>query len=578
MPRALISAILFAAQFLFLPNPSPAQSYVPSNSSCPCNLQGSVVDAVSGQPVPHALVKASSPLASATLTDSEGKFQFEGLPAGPVTLEAEKPAYVSGDTTGPHLSIPVSFGLSPGSAPAILKLTPEGTIFGQVTDERGEPLEGFNVAVWTRIFSADARMDEGVLESAAGIGKVGFSGFSNAHTDDEGKFRIAKLSPGSYFLFVGPPQGAVQNSSAKSSVPSGYAPVYYPRTDDFSSAAPIKLLPGKSVQANFSLKREPFVRISGTVSGYNSGDQVSLTLRAGAGVQDPHIVFDPAKGSFYTSWIPPGPYTVTAQAKSVALPDGSATSSSSTPVLESVQVHGPSPGLFASQHINAVSSVSDLRLVLQPTVDIQLIVHGLPANAVRADFLPRLFALVPKSLGASSPVYFSDWENPGDVRSLGDLRMMFYGVPPGTYELNADGPYNASFYVESASSGSINLLHENLVLSASIPPIDIVLRDDAATLSGTVFTSAAPVSGAVVVVLLSDSRGKPTTLAIDPSRVFSISGLAPGTYRVFATEPALNPDYLDPAFLQRISSKVQEVTLTPKQSASINLELATVEE
>jgi hypothetical protein len=40
----------------------------------------------------------------------------------------------------------------------------------------------------------------------------------------------------------------------------------------------------------------------------------------------------------------------------------------------------------------------------------------------------------------------------------------------------------------------------------------------------------------------------------------------------------VNPDYLDPAFQQKISSKIQEITLSPKQSASINLELAVVEE
>src|SRR5215469_9557268 len=94
MLRSFIPFTLFAAQFLFS-GPLRAQSFAPS-SSCPCTLQGSVVDSVSGQPVPHALVRlaaASSPRAA--LTDSEGKFQFENPPAGPATLEAEKPGYLS---------------------------------------------------------------------------------------------------------------------------------------------------------------------------------------------------------------------------------------------------------------------------------------------------------------------------------------------------------------------------------------------------------------------------------------------------------------------------------------------------
>src|SRR5215470_9099127 len=142
MPRHFIPTILFSAQFLFSANTAPAQSSS-SSSSCPCTLQGSVEDSISGQPVPHALVRLAAPSPRAALTDSEGKFQFENLPAGPVTLIAEKPGYVSSQSMGPHFSLPVSVQLAPEPLPTILKLTPEGVIFGQVTDERGEPLEGF---------------------------------------------------------------------------------------------------------------------------------------------------------------------------------------------------------------------------------------------------------------------------------------------------------------------------------------------------------------------------------------------------------------------------------------------------
>src|ERR1700757_4801892 len=98
MPPRLIPTILFAfaAQFLFCAYPAPAQSSA-SSFSCPCTLQGSVVDSISGQPVPHALVRLSAPSPRAALTDSEGKFQFESLPAGSVTLEGEKPGFLTKD-------------------------------------------------------------------------------------------------------------------------------------------------------------------------------------------------------------------------------------------------------------------------------------------------------------------------------------------------------------------------------------------------------------------------------------------------------------------------------------------------
>jgi Carboxypeptidase regulatory-like domain len=136
MPRHLTPTILFAAQFLLCAYPAPAQSSA-SSFSCPCTLQGSVVDSISGQPVPHAFVRLTSPSPRATLTDSEGKFQFESLAAGSVTLEGEKPGFLTRDPLG-RWSLPsVTLQLTPNNSPAILKLIPEGVITGQVSDENG---------------------------------------------------------------------------------------------------------------------------------------------------------------------------------------------------------------------------------------------------------------------------------------------------------------------------------------------------------------------------------------------------------------------------------------------------------
>ena len=146
MPRRLIPTILFAVQFVFCAYPAPAQSSS-SSSSCPCTLQGSVVDSVSGPAYPSCPREARHQFSGVTLTDSEGKFQFEGLPAGSVTLEAVKPGYLGNDGFVPWSGRVTPFQLGPDAAPTLLKLTPEGVISGQVSDENGEPLEGFTVSV-----------------------------------------------------------------------------------------------------------------------------------------------------------------------------------------------------------------------------------------------------------------------------------------------------------------------------------------------------------------------------------------------------------------------------------------------
>lgn len=564
MLRLSTLAALLAATFFFLPKSAHAQSSG-SSSSCPCTLRGTVVDSVSSQPVNRALARLTAPASRATLTDSEGRFQFEGLPAGLVSLEADKPGFLTRDMIGARSSPAVSVRLAPDSPPAILKLTPESVMFGQISDERGEPLEGFTVTVLVR------GPNDGQLYPYM-PGRV--------LTDDEGKFRIAGLRPGSYYLVVRQPQGSAPGSRNNSPVPSGFSPVFYPGVNDVTSAAPLKLTPGKSVQANLSLKREPFVQISGTLSGYNPRDQVSVMLQdSSSTAENSEIVFDPATGSFHTKWIPPGSYIVTAQSMGAPSAEGSDTPSQRVAGLLAVRLRGASLHSFARLQVNAASSLSDLHLVLQPTADIPVVVRGLPTTESSDQRLRQIFlGLLSKDRNSSSASYFAAFDDSEDAASSGSMRMAFYGVIPGTYDLVLGPQPNAAYYVESATSGSVDLLNESLVLDSSgaVPPINVVLRDDPATLSGTVSTGDTPLPA--LVVLLSENRKKPVSVPAGPGGAFTISGLAPGTYRVFAVDASANIDFGDAAFQRKISSKIQEVTLAPKQSVSINLELATVEE
>jgi hypothetical protein len=82
----------------------------------------------------------------------------------------------------------------------------------------------------------------------------------------------------------------------------------------------------------------------------------------------------------------------------------------------------------------------------------------------------------------------------------------------------------------------------------------------------------------VEVVLLNENRKRPQSMSVRDGGKFEFSGLAPGVYRVFAVDRSAALEYTDATFLAKISSKTREITLSPKQSASINLELATVEE
>jgi hypothetical protein len=548
MFRPLLSLLLFVSPILLTSRLTAQQSAL-NSSSCPCTLRGTIVDSVTGNPIHGAFVQSYTGSPWSAFTDSEGKFQFDALPAGPITVQAAKPGYLSNGAFDSPAPKAYSLQLGPDAAPAILKLTPEGVIFGQVTDEDGEPLEGFIVSL--------------VYRNPLGRG-LSPNPRQRAVTDDEGKFRLAGLQPGTCYLALRPTEGPALTSTKNVDAPQGFAPVFYPSAPGTDSAIPIKVRPGRPSQANFSFKREPFVRLSGTVSGYSSEQQVALNLQDSLGEPMPQqIAFEASTGNFQSKWIPPGAYTLSASSTNAqAFLDASRALSS------------------ARQSVNANSTLSGIHLVLQPTVNIPVVVRGLPSVDSENDSSPSfMLLLLAKGQTTRGVSHYATTANRSPDAPFGPPYLVVAGVEPGTYDVNGAVYRGGSYYLESVSWGSTDLLHDPLVLDSSgaVPPIDVVVREGAATLSGTVVSGDQP-SSAAVIVFPPDQRMPPGFAFSGADGAFMLQNLAPGTYRVMALENFAGLDLENQNVLRSISSKAQEVTLALKQTASLRLELTTVGE
>jgi Carboxypeptidase regulatory-like domain len=547
MPHSLLAVLLLASQFVLPSRLSPQQSSL-NSSSCPCTLRGTIVDSVTGNPIHGAFVQAYTGSPWSAFTDSEGKFQFDALPAGPITVQAAKPGYLSNGVFDAQAPKAYSLQLGPDAAPAILKLTPEGVIFGQVTDEDGEPLEGFIVSL--------------IYRNPLGRG-LSPNPRQRAVTDDEGKFRLAGLQPGTCYLALRPTEGPALTSTKNADAPQGFAPVFYPSALGIDSAIPIKVRPGRPSQANFSLKREPFVRLSGTVSGYSPEQQAALNLQDSLGEPMPQqIALEASTGNFQSKWIPPGAYTLSAQTYLQLSVDASRALSS------------------ARQSINANSSLSGIHLVLQPTVNIPVVVRGLPSVDSENDASPSfMLLLLAKGQPTRGLSHYATTANRSSDAPSGPPSLVVAGVEPGIYEVNAAVYRGGSYYLESISWGSTDLLHDPLVLdtSGAVPPIDVVVREGAATLNGTVVSGDQP-SSAAVVVFPPDQRMPPSFAFSGPDGSFMLQNLAPGSYRVMALENFAGLDLENQNVLRSISAKAQEVMLSKSQTASVRLELTTVGE
>src|SRR5262249_57530973 len=122
----LFSFLLLAA----LPAFVVAQE-LPVSFSCPCSLRGTIINSVTGAPVPGALVQSSAASQPATLTDSEGSFHFDGLPAGTLSVSATKPGFLA---QNPFLRQSTPIVVGPEAPPAVIKITPGAVITRRALD------------------------------------------------------------------------------------------------------------------------------------------------------------------------------------------------------------------------------------------------------------------------------------------------------------------------------------------------------------------------------------------------------------------------------------------------------------
>jgi len=144
-------------------------------------------------------------------------------------------------------------------------------------------------------------------------------------------------------------------------------------------------------------------------------------------------------------------------------------------------------------------------------------------------------------------------------------------------------------YVASATSGGVDLLHKPLVVGAggASAPIEITLRDDTATLDGTVSPMPPtgrepdPYGGGVFVFCfpIESEVGRPVQGFPGVDGKFSMQNLPPGRYLVLAFRtPNQNLEYRNEEVLRQYESKGAFVTLGAGQKAEVKVPLLTEDE
>ena len=505
-------------------------------------LRGTVINSLTGEPIRGALVQIYFIGQTSMLTGPDGKFQFDGLPAGQTTITVRKPGFFTEEEIHPAGGGQRLATTGPNASPIVLKLIPEGVIYGKISKDDGEPIEGLPIQLLVQ------RLQKGrkVWEERSG-----------ATTDEEGMFRIAELYPGNYFLSAGPSRAPVIFPSKLSHTGAQGIPVtFYPSGSDLAAAVPIPITPGKRFEVNLSLSPRPFYRVSGMVAGYGQGQYVSLQVLDSTGKSVANNSrFDSASGSFQILSLPAGAYALRAD----------------SPGAQGQAVTATVPLIVNSD-------LSGLHIMLMPTGSIPIRMRLIASRtdseklSEQENWSPAYVQLVSRNNGLTEMRYGAQ-----QVGERGNPSLQLQNIAPGTYEVEINP--NGMFYVQSATSGTTNLLESSLSVApgGSVQPIEIVMRDDVASLSGNVSSDSQPLN-ATVLAIPERSSAQPFLQPADSNGIFQFAFLPPGAYKVLAVDHAEQLEYSNPDVLRKYLSKARETTLSADQAARIDLELVKVGE
>jgi hypothetical protein len=507
-------------------------------------IQGTVVNAVTGHPIARALVELHLEGRRAVLTGAEGEFVFDKLPEEGAMISVRRPGFLEKNTM-----VEVRAGK------VVVKLVPECIISGTVVDDEGEPIENATIEALA------SRMIEGRM------GMVQTHSPMRDRTDEDGNFRLSGLAPGKYYVSVtaGPAaqrQLAMQLRTANETYP---AVVFYPSANDVASATPLDMVAGQHARLQFSLPLLPAFKLSGTVSGIAGFKQLSSPVLLDAAERPLFVVarWDTHSGAFEFPAVPAGTYTIQVYAKT----------EDDRPAWarQSITVNRDVTGVNVALVAGATIPVT-IKKELGPTPQPSHCEGGFPARDGKMLDCSKVAAIISLVPVGVRRMQFSAEPDSDDPASF-TLR----GIMPGKYRLDVSPMIVA--YVSTARSGSADLLREELIVpeGGNAPPIEVVLRDDGATVKMHVHSDV-PEPAYILLLPQSAPLRQPRMFDVDASGEREYGGLAPGDYAILAFDSMEGVEYRNPDFLARYLSKAAHVTLTANTTTGVSVEVIHREE
>lgn len=516
-------------------------------------VRGTVVNSVSGEPVPRALVVLNAE--NAMLTDGNGAFSFDNVAAGQYTVSVQKPGFMGfghggggmgfggrthlDEEAGPPRRIAVG-----AEMPSLtFRITPESSITGQVTLSTGDASGGIRVTLYRREMQN---------------GRPTWHAAGNAKTRSDGSFLLGGLPPGSYMLSTAASMddpGVPTNSRAPV---WGYPPVYYPGVTDPGSAGVLTLGPGQQAEADFTLTRQRFFLVTAAVRTSEPGGATTFEILDAGGRPTGFEARYDFRQQVVNAHVPNGSWTLDGHAYGRTMVWGRADFQvAGAPV--SLAINMAQIPRFPVTIERDFTSGTEQPSRLNPGVGLSLAaVDEVGGNGNGGGIMP-----VPGSGG-------TEWQ----------MTVM----EPGRYWVEAF-PFPPA-YVSSITSGGVDLASNPLVVAAgsSPSPIQITLRDDAASITGQITGAAGQAGGApapgenpqvwvYAIPLFATAGTLPEGAVRADGNTFALMNLAPGSYRVIACDARQDIDFHTADGLAAWTGKGQTVVVDAGGTARVTLDV-----
>ncbi len=563
MTRPLALAVFILSAFVL------ASAQEPASTAHASSITGTVVKEPGSQPLKKVLVQVVAENQKeggnyTASTDADGRFHIENVVPGRYRIFIERTGFVGVNEHGLKSDVNV-FTVQAGQAveDLLFRMLPTAVISGRITDEDGDPMSG------VRVVAQKKKPGKSTRESVG-----------TEATNDLGEYRLAGLFPGQYWIVAMPPpdfrdyEKPEKLLAGEPQPDTRYLTTYYPGAYDAIQASAIALKAGDEMPVNFTLVPARTYRVRGIVAGVTAGQKpaVELVSKAGDSMRASEVGPD---GQFEVRGVAPGSYVVRA----------------STPTESQL--------FTAHQDVSVVAAdVDGVKLTPQPsfTLSGHLHIEG-SASADLTQYSANLRqAELPDDPGLFMSQEFFGTNAPVD--RLGNFEWK--NVPSSNYIVQVYGGDGQGFFLKSVKLGGRDIATG---FTASGPAtLDLLVSTKGGTIEGAVIlrekekdkdadtdrvntdhvnndhlNNHHPVANATVVAVPEEKYRKLPdrfgTVSTDQHGRFTIRGLAPGSYTLYAWQDLEDGVYRDPDFLKSQEANGTAVKVEEDSHQTIELKL-----